>query len=357
MIMTWTEAHKAWDTFLSEVEKTKCDLHCSYQGAWFRGHSNSTYQLNPSLFRISYKNYPQCEHTIELLENNINKHLKQYHSLKETKAQVRKELKSCSENAKDNNDDILVKTNDEYRKLHYKMIEIKKKIDETKIRIKNYEILFRGEREAFNEYSFRSGRDYRSSWETLAEMQHHGVPTRLLDWSEVLAVGLYFALNKYYKELNSYWNENKKILLPFPPDDVISIITQEPSIWVLNPYKLSEKSTGDLKIWDLTLDKRYDYFDSFLVNQNWPFDKAIPMYSPWRNARIASQQGMFTVSGHEKNSLSEQFSSKIIREVKITPMAAIYGVRMLRELLGIDNFMIFRDLDTLGAKVKKQFFE
>ena len=41
--------------------------------------------------------------------------------------------------------------------------------------------------------------------------------------------------------------------------------------------------------------------------------------------------------------------------IEIEQTAMIYGVRHLNDMLGIDEFTIFRDLDSLGKKVKKDF--
>ena len=67
-----------------------------------------------------------------------------------------------------------------------------------------------GEREAFIEFSARSGQQFTNSWEVLAAMQHCGVPTRLLDWSETLSTALFFALRIYTLKLEKIWSEDKK---------------------------------------------------------------------------------------------------------------------------------------------------
>ena len=45
----------------------------------------------------------------------------------------------------------------------------------------------------FRKFSDRILKRRESEWETLFEMQHYGIPTRLLDWSETLGIALFFA--------------------------------------------------------------------------------------------------------------------------------------------------------------------
>src|SRR3954470_4180404 len=53
------------------------------------------------------------------------------------------------------------------------------------------------EQELFNEYerwSVRLGDEGTSDWDILVDMQHYGIPTRLLDWTDVLGIAIAFAL-------------------------------------------------------------------------------------------------------------------------------------------------------------------
>ena len=234
--------------------------------------------------------------------------------------------------------------------------ELRARRDRQKLKLRKLLLIPPGEREAFLEYSFRSGNSYENSWETLAEMQHHGVPTRLLDWTEVRAVALYFAVSKYRESLQKIWGQDtKKKESRFFVDPIKLKIKETPSVWIFNPYRGSKLATDRRRVWDFTKDKRFDYYDNIIVQRDWKYNKPIPIYSPWKNSRIAAQQGMFTVFGHSKEPLDSQFDEKTLREIKIPPMAAIYCVKHLIEFCGIDHFTLFRDLDSLAKRVKAQF--
>jgi len=217
---------------------------------------------------------------------------------------------------------------------------------------------YTGEREAFIEYGFRRGGRI-SSWEQLAEMQHHGIPTRMLDWTENLSIALYFAVEHFLVQQKKFWNSAKHSQLEhkryrcrfYYPSRSLPM----PSVWVLNPYRLSEFSTKKTTVWDFTVDPEFDYYQRYLKHQNWEYSSPAPMFSPWRSSRIAAQNGMFTVWGGDKRALDEIVGSRIVKEIPLSRKAAVYACWQLVNVFCIDAYQLFRDLDTLSAKLKNEF--
>ena len=89
------------------------------------------------------------------------------------------------------------------------------------------------------------GPDDHVSW--LFLMQHHGAPTRLLDWTKSVLVGLYFAVNQHYSEDGELWAlyppalnvHNGYFGLPLPRCKILRYLAAEPNH--NNPQKLSEE--------------------------------------------------------------------------------------------------------------------
>jgi len=417
--IAWEDAKREWFSFLDQVERTRIDLNCSLSNSWFRGHVDSKcWKLKPSLLRGRLPLDPDIKQRLKALReetkdrrrkidlwqdkiNGIDRKMQAAvwenasDELKtkseRIKVQIRKqrdEIKAikcikdadCSR-AKSKLDALFAERDLLGHKVRQLALEVldpsrvkRSRIAELKTRIKVHsaekeqliarrgviQSLGHGEKDAFSDWSFRSGYNYGSSWECLAHMQHHGAPTRLLDWSESLAVGVYFSLGAFRHALDNVWKEHAKEtqLKDGQLPALMPIGLPQASLWVLNPYGLAGRAMGNKSILNPSLDPNNDYFRSFFLGENWPFKMPIPIHSPWTNHRIAAQGGLFTVWGRCRRSLDQQLNDEsILKEVKIPPMAAVYGVRFVREFVGLSDFAVYRDLDNLGIRVREKFID
>src|ERR1044072_5603081 len=86
---------------------------------------------------------------------------------------------------------------------------------------------------SFQKFSKRIFQERESEWETLFEMQHYGIPTRLIDWSETFGIALFFAA--YYQK----------------SDDGL----KDAAIYLLNPNTLNQIS-GVPQVYRLPKDEK-----------------------------------------------------------------------------------------------------
>ena len=170
-------------------------------------------------------------------------------------------------------------------------------------------------------------------WEWMFLMQHYGVPTRLLDWSESPLVGLYFSVynSKHYDK-----------------DGCFFILT--PSILNANSGNV-RRHPRDILCFGHD-DILEDYIPS-KVNDLSVAREPVAVVAPRTFERLRAQAGVFTIFHRNTDPLDSIDDARPYLKKLIIPAGAKENILKELEYLGIDELALFPELVSVGKKAMK----
>jgi hypothetical protein len=188
-------------------------------------------------------------------------------------------------------------------------------------------------------------RSISDDWEALFFMQHYGVPTRLLDWTENPLVALFFALAS--AESAARRNRGK--------------VSEPAVIWVLDPEAWNQAALshitykgGPLTPGDEAL-KGYAPTAGGAIPSKYP----VALHGAHNSPRIVSQRGVFSIFGSDRTPMEKLIGTSGFDSGSLTRLTVgKESVRPMREMLlahGITESVIYPDLEGLALETKRHF--
>ncbi len=183
-------------------------------------------------------------------------------------------------------------------------------------------------------------------WEWLFLMQHYGVPTRLLDWSESPLMALFFAVTSARHSLGSRGRP---------------VFSSDASIWFLDPEQWNKRAV-DLKSFTgsvLTTDDPNAGAYKPIGDINTMKSLPIAIYGAHNSQRIVAQRGVFVCFGKDTRPMEvayerEGFPADCLMRLAIKKGRLPHMYEALKRH-GLTDSVAFPDLDGLSREIKREY--
>lgn len=174
--------------------------------------------------------------------------------------------------------------------------------------------------------------------EWLSIMQHYGVPTRMLDFTQSPYVAIYFALENIKKTDKGpfviYAIDYRSIM----KKSLDYLLGQDEKIQITYDEMYYERD----KLFNITDEKAYEVL--------WIVEPSVS------NLRLEKQSGCFLISGNVKKTIEQILKSEIYSDVDnyrfIVPNSFWDNIYILLKRMNIDSKTIYGDLEGLSKSIK-----
>ncbi|WP_420131617.1 FRG domain-containing protein, partial [Rhodopseudomonas sp.] len=177
-----------------------------------------------------------------------------------------------------------------------------------------------------------------NDWDKLFLMQHYGVPTRLLDWSENPFVAIYFALTGNHT--------GKKA---------------DASVWMCDPIEWNRSALSHLSFAGGILDESSQLVRSYAPGVQFDQIPMLPImiYGTYNSPRIVAQRGGFALFGQGTEPMetvfeTKDFPTKALRKIVIEKNH-LDSIRQSLFRKGFSESVVFPDLDGLAREIRREF--